>query len=368
MEIKSDLRSLIIMNAVVELFIDIHRLKKWFIDFSRLKKYEAYKIWARWLITHMSIQKQQNIFFPTIGIENDLQILLELTNKGSSKQHAICHYHAFIEQIHVIVKKYDRLRILNDNVNDLYSIKLNIIKSNDAVKLCYNRFNFTLPMYIYDKLVDRYNYNNQHDMRCYMNHAIWQMYALYYLLDGKSLQWAVPVSVLKYLNKEFGCMTEIFASPINAYYNRYYSLYDVDKKFGSKGSFFDAPDSDFVTGCYQVNPPFIDIVFTETSAKILRYLDIADASGYKLTFIYIMPNWDNLSGFNILSESKYCVRVIRLNAGEHYYYQTINNSYIRVHFATNILILSTYADICPDYKSKKIANCFYYKDLEKIVI
>lgn len=343
--------------AVLELFEDINKLKRWFADFAGLdKKYEAYKIWARWLITHMSLRKQPNVFLPSVGIDNDLQILLELTNKGCKR--ASIHYRSLVEQVNQIVSKYEHKLLIDSSGG--YNVKINIKNMGDSVCLSPTTkkgLSMTIPKSLYSRLTDMYRFTGK-GLSAYMNNSIWRMYALYHMLDGKSLQWAVPKAVFKQLTREFGCVTELFASPLNANYKKYYSLYDVDRKFGSKGSFFEAPATDFKNGCYQINPPFIDVVFTETSTRVLKYLEDADVAGRELTFIYIMPDWDDLSGYDMLYTSKYCVRVIRVNAGEHYYYQSTNDTYVRVYFTTNVLILSTNSEICPDYKARKIISGF----------
>lgn len=345
-------------SPILDLFEDINKLKRWFADFSDLdKKYEAYKIWSRWLITHMSLRKQPNMFLPSVGIDNDLQILVELSNKGCSTSRAEMHYKSMTQQIGEIVRKYDRKSLIDGNSGYNISFKITDICGNVRLDLGRKGLDYTISKTLYDRLADMYQYTRI-GFPDYMDNCIWHMCLMYHMLDGKSLQWAVPKYVFKYLTREFGCVTELFASPLNANYKRYYSLFDIDRKFGSKGSFFDAPNRDFKSGCYQINPPFIDVIFTETSTRVLKYLEDADIDGRELTFIYIMPDWDNLSGFDMLYTSKYCARVIRVNAGEHYYYQSTNDSYVKVYFTTNVLILSTNSEICPDYKARKIISGF----------
>ena len=343
------------MQTITEFLQEAHRIKQWFILFSELnKKYEANKIWARWIITHMSLRKQKNLFFPTLRISNDLQIINELNLKGATFRHALKHYRSLTEQI---------LKLCNDSketdyspyeldITATYNDKLVIVDDTDS-----HTYKCILSRTIYQKLVRLYKHTNI-GLDKFTNHSIWKMVNLYNLLDGVSLQWSIPPKLFDYLNQEFDCDTELFASPINSHYKNYYSLFSEDKKFGSRGNFFDAPDSDFKSGCFQINPPFIDILFSKISDKILDYLEIAEDSGEKLTFIYIMPEWHELEGYDILVQSKFCNASISINAFEHYYYQSHKHNYIKVFFNSKVLIMSTEPNICPYYVKRKIVGCF----------
>ena len=170
---------------------------------------------------------------------------------------------------------------------------------------------------------------------------IWYTYNLYTLLDCISLQWAVPKKLLKFLNSEYGCDTELFASPINAYYRNYYSLFSSDEVFCSSGNFFAASDENFLFGCFHVNPPFINEIFVETVKKIMKYLEIAEKNGNKLTFFVVLPDWKDCSSLEGLLSSKWTLKTIFLDADSHNYFQHNYNNYVDVHFNTYFIALST---------------------------
>lgn len=342
------------MNDIQTAFEKILKLKKWFSIFAKLdKRFEAEKIWARWIITHRSLQKQKHFFLPTIGTDNDLQIISELVLKGSTVNHAKNHYNALLQQCAEICKHE------HGHEPKMVDLDLDFDSENSSVIFGVkdSKFLFKLPAPVYDKLLKMHHFC-QHGLSGMSDQHIWHMFSMYHLLDGVSLQWAVPRNVFKYIHNEFGCDTEIFASPINAYYRNYYSLFEIDKMFNSKGNFFTAPLTEFKSGCYQINPPFIDIIFTETSLRVLRLLEIADRDSMNLTFIYIMPDWRNLDGYEMLSGSKYCNSILTLRAGNHYYYNAQKQCYIKVHFNTKVLVMSTDPTICPAFKLKKIAGYF----------
>ena len=178
------------------------------------------------------------------------------------------------------------------------------------------------------------------------------------MLDGKGLQWAIPTSVMSLLQTRFKCNTELFASPLNRLLDNYYSLFPLDKLFGSRGNFFLSPDSDFVSGAYEVNPPFIDSLFLKTTLRILRLLEIAEGNDKDLTFIYIMPKWTDFETYSLVKESQFCIKEIILRPYCHYYFQYITNTYIKAKFTTCIVILSTNPVLCDAACETDITKAF----------
>jgi hypothetical protein len=63
---------------------------------------------------------------------------------------------------------------------------------------------------------------------------------------------------------------ELFASPINQYFDEYFSLFEIDKFFSSKGNALNydiLPD-----GSYEVNPPFLEETMEKISKSMLNSL------------------------------------------------------------------------------------------------
>jgi hypothetical protein len=210
-----------------------------------------------------------------------------------------------------------------------------------------------IPTSVYNRMSRNYK-----GLSKYKNSYVWLCSAVYSILDGKGLQWAVPPTVMNLLQSHLCCYTELFASPLNAYNKHYYSLYPLDKVFGSKGNFFTAPDSDFIEGVYQVNPPFIDQLFTKTSERILELLDHADATNRELTFIYVMPEWRNFVTYDMIAESRFCVKRIFLKSNHHCYYQYSTGSYIPARFGSYMFFLSTNSMICNNALESNIRYAF----------
>lgn len=317
------------------------------------KESEAMKIWARWIITHRSLCHQQNLLLPDDEVY-DSKFILELQDKGVNTEHSIFLHDWLVTACRKVNKQFTPLATMEHG--GLHgTIPVTVRVGTKSISLTCSDIEQTVPFSVYNSMSRRYTPST-------LSHAkdgyIWLCATMYNLLDGKGLQWAVPPRVMSILQTNLGCYTELFASPLNAYNRNYYSLFPVDRVFGSSGNFFTAPDSDFEHGAFQVNPPFIDPLFTKTTDRILDLLDRADVQGKNLTFVYIMPDWDNFATHDMVAEARFCVKKIRLSAGHHYYYQYATGTYIRARFGTNIFFLSTNVKCCTHDMERDILHAF----------
>lgn len=379
--------------------MNVKALQLWFIKYSSTtQRYEANKIWARWIITYLSFlpikytvstYRYMFDFMPDVlpSMSGDLQIIIELMNKGCQYRHAVKHYRTFLNilnrdqnlngrsfttddlnvyhQNYSIRKEYtkkDNIIIYNhhqeskkfnkryskttddlDNHHFIHSDQQNNLSS---LKTSNRSLNLKVNPEIYNKLVKRYKYNFMVIPNIYL------MVLNYYLLEGYSLQWSIPERTMKYISEEFNCQTELFASPLNVKLRNYYSLFHRDLYFGSKGNFFHAPDSDFQRGSFEVNAPFIEVIFTRALERILSLLNIAEKNDERLTFIFIIPDWQDCRPLNVLINSRYNMKWITLEKYKHVYYQSNNHEYIKVPFDTHVFVLSAVSNIChPSFES-----------------
>ncbi len=308
---------------------EIIKLKKWFITYSGInKKYEAQKIWSRWLITYQSLFRQPDIILPTLKIETDLQVIIELLSKGITLKRATNHYKALVDISKSIGKKTPEKSF--DDIKKSYN--------DDSVILNGTNTSFQISLKCYKGLTKKYQKGD--GIEHMKDRFIFNLCRRYSLLDSNSLQWALPKRVFMFLNKNFNCNAELFASPFNVYFKHYYSLFEEDKYFGSKGNFFFQDENNIDEGCYQINPPFIEVLFNKISIKILKLLEIAEEENKNLSFIYIMPSWADFNGYDVIVDNKFCKRIITLQKGKHYYYQHDNDSYIQATFETKMIFLS----------------------------
>lgn len=336
--------------------------KKYFINNTKVSKYESYKIWASWIIAHRSLIKQEDSFLSNLNIEKDIQIIQHLQEKGCGYKQAKIFYGNVIKKCQELVEELK-------TTNSSKPIQINEGSSNsstdssvgstrekiaidyqsntndnyDYMVIKYRSIKHKISPFVYDKLKDLYMHglttkNFPQNLLVLLNH--------YNLLDGLSFQWAIPPKAFNILDKRLGIKGELFASPLNCLCKKYWSLFEVDRLFGSAGNFFDSKYEDFVGkekegGVYQVNPPFIENIFIQSSKCIINYLQRARDEQIGLMFIYFMPNWLDSYGYMQLKESNFLTEETVISGGTHYYYESTQQKYIKVHFNTHVLILSS---------------------------
>ena len=317
-------------------------------DECNIKFMEWLKIWARWIITHNSLYPSQNSlqFLPDREDVFDHQFIFELLNLDVSPTLAYKIY-ADLE-----AGKKDILALCPSDIPSMDGIIVDKTEVDHKIRLTLTLDGHAhyLHKALYVKLCRLAGNRSKTD------EYIWLILTLYQLLDGNSLQWAVPPNVMWVFKEKLHCHTDIFASPLNAYNKNYYSLFHYDRIFGSKGNFFAAPDSDFQSGTYHINPPFIDAVFQKTTNRIHHLLNKSKAA---LTFIYVMPDWKDFTTYNEISLSRYRKAYIYIPPGQGHYYQYRTDTYIPASFGTHIFVLSTensLPDISVEVKEKFKSN------------
>ena len=147
--------------------------------------------------------------------------------------------------------------------------------------------NILIPKYIYDKLETRFTGPKEK-----IDIYIWTIIYRYQLLGSNNNQLGVLPNVMHQMKNDFHLNFECFASAINSTFDSYCSIYyDVEKYFGSKGSFFNLTP---LSGTYGFNPPYQKEVMDKGMFKILENLKVAEENNKSLTFIITIPIWDKL--------------------------------------------------------------------------
>lgn len=328
------------------------KLKYWFVNYSGVtKKHEAYKTWARWIITHQSLQKQRDELIPNVNTDSDIQILVELVSKGSKVDHAKKHCHVFRE----IIDDYLLKKSSRDFCDDMSNKQMATVTKINDEQVLLSGTDFKFRVSLEQLSVMKIHYRSAKNL---FHNDVYELYRRYSVLDGVSLQWAIPNRVYRILENYLSCTTELFASPFNAKLPKYYSLFEKDKVFGSLGNFFNEDPSKFARGCYEINPPFIDCLFSKISEKIISYLEYADERGQNLTFVYILPDWSDFDGYDTLTRSVYHRKEITLKRNRHYYYQNGKDVHVKATFNTKIVFMSTVYRICSDTIEDQIIHAF----------
>ena len=145
--------------------------------------------------------------------------------------------------------------------------------------------NILIPEHIYDKLKNKFT----GDMN-YIDSYIWTIIYRYQLLGSNNNQLGVLPGVLDKMKNDFNLNYECFASTINSTFDKYCSIYyDVEKYFGSQGSFFNMTP---ISGTYGFNPPYQKDVMDKGIENILKSLEKADIDNKELSFIITIPIWE----------------------------------------------------------------------------
>lgn len=335
---------------------DVKNFKIWFLENCHVEqKYEAYKIWSHWLIRNLCFTNYVHHLIPEPAVvENDIPILREHLKEKNFVGDIETYLNCVQTTIQYLYEKYhDLMSTLRNNTSMM-------ITFNQVIKYrCYEKtqtngkkdkvhmYKFFRHFSKFEDIVHTYliiKHMNINLKNGILNYGYVDLFLIgfnYYIIDGNSLQWCTPFNVMTYLNTTFDCKTELFASPMNSLSENYYSLFEIDKQFGAQGSFFtefekDVSVSDSAITTYQINPPFIGILFEKSSQIILNILR---TTSNKLLFIYIMPDWTDCIGYKLLKESEYLIDEIILNENEHFYYQSTNYKVVKANFKTHVMFI-----------------------------
>ena len=100
-------------------------------------------------------------------------------------------------------------------------------------------------------------------------------------------QSALPQSLMRTLQQRLGVAHECYASPLNHYFPTFCSIFhDVDRFFGSKGSFY---SQEIKEGCYECNPPFDNASVVACFRHV--HLQLI-CSQLPLCFVVVIPSMD----------------------------------------------------------------------------
>ena len=155
-----------------------------------------------------------------------------------------------------------------------------------------------------------------------LRRAIYCCLARYEALRGAGYQCAVPAGAFEAAAEACGLgrTIECFASPLNCRYRRFCSAFpDIEKAFGSLGSFFNDDDFNPTEGTFEANPPFVPETMELMRMKIEHML--SDRRRGPLSFLVVVPAWGAGIGFckklEVSSNMRCCARI---PAADHAFY------------------------------------------------
>jgi len=167
--------------------------------------------------------------------------------------------------------------------NNFYKFDISVqfdIKNKRLINILNN---ILIPISIYNKLSNCYTGPDNK-----IDDYIWAILFRYQLLGSNNHQLAVLPQVMNQMTTDYNLNFECFASLINNTFNHFCSVYyDLERYFGSVGSFFNIKP---VKGTFGFNPPYQKDVITRGIHKLFIFLD---ETTEELTFIITIPIWDN---------------------------------------------------------------------------
>lgn len=142
-------------------------------------------------------------------------------------------------------------------------------------------------------------YDRAEEQKYSIDTLVWCFANRYLALNIYNLQLAIPPGLYNKLYETLGINFELFASSINNTYHQYCSLfYDIEKYFGSRGSFFSIK---LTSGFYAFNPPFDELIMSSAVSRILAYLKNSKEG---LGFFITIPVWDKESMMKLKKKHK----------------------------------------------------------------
>ena len=313
--------------------------------FSIKKSYQRTitNILSSWMFSlYSTYDFSEDYFFP--NNYQDTSILYIILSDLCKYDNTITNKEIMIERLlnNLVIYYKNQLDILKKyNSSDLYNNNKNNFKINKCVydqkryskSVLFYKFTITIkynirdkrlqnildniliPISIYDKLAN--NYTGPKDL---VDNYIWAIIYRYQLLGSNNHQLAVLPNTMEQLKNDFNLNFECFASAINSTFSNYCSIYyDLEKYFGSVGSFFDVKP---IKGTFGFNPPYQTDIITNGLTRVLELLNNTEE---ELTFIITIPIWD-AKGKQIMLEKYNNEKYTAIDYGEFNIIDTILSS------------------------------------------
>lgn len=369
----------VLYNELLNKFIQscLHNFKQ--NVFSNKKKYyrTLVNLLSSWIFTQYSYYDfSKDPFFPNTFNHNDLlketlynyTTLHNIQNVDEKINNVITNITNTYNNILEKLENYKCGIFYNKNKNNIIVTKKLITQKRDNLNIYFYKFNIKYDVNIYINNVRLLNiinniilpvneYNNMKDRYTgdinMLDTYIWIILYRYQLLGSNNNQLAVLPDVLDKMNKDLNFNFECFASAINTSTKNFCSLYyDIEKYFGSVGSFFNI---NMNKGIFSFNPPYQTDIIERGIEKIFNLLDNTDND---LEFIITIPIWD-IKGKKIMENSNSENNNNNINYGD---FKIINKIFSSKYFKGKLMVSKnnfTYIDhnFCL-YKNTTIQNTY----------
>jgi hypothetical protein len=254
--------------------------------------------------------------------------------------------------------------LFKDNIKVIEYEILLIKNKNHYVYKCENEnIYISIKRTIYDKLKNINNNDND----------IFELLLNYELLENpfdnnsRNLQGSLLPDIFDYLKTQ-NINYELFAAPQFSHLDNYFSVFEIDKKFNSNGSFFDFDENSLKNKSFfaEAAPPNSIKIINQTINKLINIINIVN----EYLLILFLPDWNDINGYHKLNKygkyyiiPKYTQIYKSNNLYEESVYTTIPTS-SRIYILTNIASINPteiFNNIIKIYKNFKSDNLNKYK-------
>ena len=158
--------------------------------------------------------------------------------------------------------------------------------------------------------------HSKHGSSAELTSSVFALLLRYQALAAHGYQAALPPEGFTVLHDLLGVGFECFASPLNCRFPQYCSAFpNLDAPFGSVGSFFSFTPR---KGSFEANPPFVPDVMLAAVRHAEALLEAAEAATNPLSFVFVVPRWEQLPFHNQLIHSRWLRgKALALQAEEH---------------------------------------------------
>jgi hypothetical protein len=281
---KEILRSIII-NKLINIFVNhINKFRGKIKNINKIFKYNKLEeTCQKWCWLQYNNPTIKDSIIPYVENENyDFDEFIENFNYILNEN--ITLNHPIIKELILNIKQFLKKNFINFKESQDINLNLekNIDNDNVILKCTYNNKDYKISIHnnVYTRLINKLKINSTIDDK-----YIFCLVFRYSYIDAENQQLAIHKKI-KELFKNFNVDFELFGSAINVLSSYYCSLfYDIEKYFGSQGSFFDI---ELISGIYWCNPPYINSIMTNVAHKIIDLIN----SKKNIAFILTIPVWD----------------------------------------------------------------------------
>ncbi|KAJ3005802.1 UNVERIFIED_CONTAM: mRNA (2'-O-methyladenosine-N(6)-)-methyltransferase [Siphonaria sp. JEL0065] len=221
-----------------------------------------------------------------------------------------------VQELLELESKLNKARQSSPSDQQVHDETVTITHHSTSVDVTFGKNSFCkLSPSHYKKLETLYKkYSNKPDFADFPK-SLMALLLRYKSLLGHGFQAALSNVAFNVLNREFGVDFECFASPLNARWGRHCSAFiDTDAAFGSFGDFFSFKPYE---GSFQVNPPFVKPIMEKAVKHVLELLDRAESTKKALSFVVVIPGWEECECWGSLKSSAFLKGMTLLPGDQH---------------------------------------------------